>query len=420
MIDTRAKPSRFLRAAWTPEFIAGSILPLLVLPTAFNSGVNLLFLLGSLLISYMLLSVAMGLFNLKAVTGWLSPVAVFEEGQPIEIRAEASNPSSFSSYDVRVRPRLKDPVEPPTAYISVLPPGETISTKTGGSSLNRGIYSFDQWVVESPFPIGFMRTQRRYHLASGEQSIVVLPKLLPVDFRQAFGADQALDGEDALLHGPQGGNTYFGVREYRQGDPMRSIHWKVSARTQKLFVKEFQRPLQARYYLFLDLNQEEQTVEGPESNLEYLIRLAGSLGEHLSQTGALYHFVWYDSKSERVQVSEGFGRGKDLDHARTILAGLSFHAGSKLSAMMEDAFHTLTPGNRLVFFLPSESHPVPDHLAGVGFPAKAIFLVQSQKTPVDTEDDPGVPRPPPESGLAGQVDLYRYNIQEEQLLHELH
>lgn len=405
------RPS-WIRMAWTAEFMAGAVLPVAVLPTAFNSGVNLLYLLGSVLLAYMLLAVLLGLFNLRSVYGELLGPFVFEEDQEVEIRARVENRGIRPGYDLRVRPRLRLPEGAPEAKVGMVQPGSRVEAVTRGCTLGRGVHSFSQVLLESPFPVGFMRAQRRHTYVGDPGELVILPRLLEVDFQQAFGADQTLEGEDILVHGTQGGQNYYGVRPYVRGDPLKTIHWKATARTGKILVKEFQQPLQARYYLFLDLDEEQIEGEGRESNLEYLIRLAGSLGRHLARGRALYQFVWWDVHAERVRVSEAFGAGGDLDGARRVLAGLEYHQGSRLEDMANEAVHSLHPGNRLVFFVPRDPETVPDGVAGAGYPSKAIFLVQQPGV-----SSPAAPERDQETGLAAGVDLYRYSIGQDRLDH---
>jgi uncharacterized protein (DUF58 family) len=55
-----------------------------------------------------------------------------------------------------------------------------------------------------------------------------------------------------------------GIRDYLPGDPMNRIHWPMSARAQKLMVKEFELDPTADIWLALDLD-EDVHVECPQS-----------------------------------------------------------------------------------------------------------------------------------------------------------
>ena len=78
----------------------------------------------------------------------------------------------------------------------------------------------------------------------------------PVDSRQfelairqladslAFGPD------DSIFHGS--GLEYSQSRIYLPGDSVKLIDWKISARTGKFYVKEYQEPRQVPLYILLD------------------------------------------------------------------------------------------------------------------------------------------------------------------------
>src|SRR6187549_4055809 len=78
----------------------------------------------------------------------------------------------------------------------------------------------------------------------------------PVDARQFEVAVKQLANslnfgqEDSVFHGS--GLEFAQSRLYVPGDPVKFIDWKVSARSDKLFIKEFQEPKQIPLYLLLD------------------------------------------------------------------------------------------------------------------------------------------------------------------------
>lgn len=71
--------------------------------------------------------------------------------------------------------------------------------------------------------------------------IPILPKEDPIDFFIPTTAKRESDDEDIFL--PQGEQTgdVKELREYRPGDKLKDIHWKLSAKVDDLMVKEFEK-----------------------------------------------------------------------------------------------------------------------------------------------------------------------------------
>jgi uncharacterized protein (DUF58 family) len=103
----------------------------------------------------------------------------------------------------------------------------------------------------------------------------------PVDARQfeiavkhladslAFGPD------DSIYHGS--GLEYAQSRAYLPGDSVKLIDWKVSARTGKYYVKEYQEPRQIPLYLLLDTSASMCVSSRPLSKYGWAVRIAAGL-----------------------------------------------------------------------------------------------------------------------------------------------
>ena len=62
------------------------------------------------------------------------------------------------------------------------------------------------------------------------------------------------DGENTILDkSGDDPSEVFDIREYRQGDRLSRIHWKMTAKEEELMVKEYSRPLGGEGILCLDL-----------------------------------------------------------------------------------------------------------------------------------------------------------------------
>ncbi|NJN95197.1 MAG: DUF58 domain-containing protein [Anaerolineales bacterium] len=75
----------------------------------------------------------------------------------------------------------------------------------------------------------------------------------------------------------------IGTREYRSGDSLRQIHWRSTARTGQLVVKEFSDDEQQAFTVVLDLQADLSIGAGKFSTFETAIRLAASIGYYATQ-----------------------------------------------------------------------------------------------------------------------------------------
>lgn len=98
---------------------------------------------------------------------------------------------------------------------------------------DRGVHQVSHWALESSYPLGLLR---RRVLFAGPDEVIVYPKpgSLPAG-RPLAAAAASLSGDARGLGGepePQG------LRPWRDGDEMRDVHWRASARSPGLVVVE--------------------------------------------------------------------------------------------------------------------------------------------------------------------------------------
>jgi uncharacterized protein (DUF58 family) len=72
-----------------------------------------------------------------------------------------------------------------------------------------------------------------------------------------------------------------GVRDFRAGDPLRQINWKVTAHSQKLMVKTFQPAISLETAVLLNLYQDDYHAHSRYETVEWAVELAASLAAHL-------------------------------------------------------------------------------------------------------------------------------------------
>lgn len=144
-----------------------------------------------------------------------------------------------------------------------------------------------------------------------EARIRVMPRLhdIPVQLSQTvrnfFGESDIYDE-----HTPgHDNNELFSVREYRKGDRLQNIHWKLTAKQDDLMVKEHSLPKSCPVVFFLEYYRKKKGRK-PERMLAYLEAVA-SLSFSMMDANCPHYVVWYDETEQdivrhRVDTEESF------------------------------------------------------------------------------------------------------------------
>src|SRR5215470_15055153 len=80
-------------------------------------------------------------------------------------------------------------------------------------------------------------------------------------------------------------------RAYRDGDELRRVHWRSTARYGELMVRREEQRWRNRAVLFLDTRLTGHAGRGPASSFEYAVSAAASVGVHLAREGISGDFV---------------------------------------------------------------------------------------------------------------------------------
>jgi uncharacterized protein (DUF58 family) len=87
------------------------------------------------------------------------------------------------------------------------------------------------------------------------------------------------------------GDDDAATREYRNGDDLRKVHWRSTARVGKLMVRREERPWQSRATVLLDTRSGAHRGDGPGSSLEWAISAVASVGVHAARRGFSVHLM---------------------------------------------------------------------------------------------------------------------------------
>jgi uncharacterized protein (DUF58 family) len=146
----------------------------------------------------------------------------------------------------------------------------------------RGRYRIDAVaVVEDPFGL------ERIELPLDRQpALVVYPRLVQLDRLFSETGAHAREGRRVLLQRPSGFDVHS-VREYVEGDSLRKVHWRSTARRGQLMVKELEDSPRDELAVVLDANARSVVGE----SFDVAVRAAGSVLQAYARRGRRAVFV---------------------------------------------------------------------------------------------------------------------------------
>jgi uncharacterized protein (DUF58 family) len=147
----------------------------------------------------------------------------------------------------------------------------------------RGRYSLGPLTIRLTDPFGMCELQRSF---SSRDTLVVTPPVAHLP-SVALSGEWTGSGDSRARSLSSAGEDDAGVREYRQGDDLRRVHWRSTARLDKVMVRREEQPWQARATLLLDSRSIAHGGEGPASSFEWAVAATASVGVHLVRSG--YH-----------------------------------------------------------------------------------------------------------------------------------
>lgn len=92
----------------------------------------------------------------------------------------------------------------------------------------------------------------------------------------------------------------FGIREYRPGDPPRSVHWKLSSKFDRLMVRQFSQPASQTVLLLLESGGTQDSPVLLDAQLDVF----ATLSESFLTNAVPFASMWYDKRSDRLEGQE--------------------------------------------------------------------------------------------------------------------
>ena len=215
-------------------------------------------------------------------------------------------------------------------------------------------------------PFGLFEVQR--HISATSRLVVYPPIVSIAEFALPIGI---LPGGDALRR-----RTHHitanaaGVREYAPGDSFSRIHWKSTARRDRLIVKEFELDPLADIWIMMDADRTVHVGEYaptdaeaeampwetaaqftlPAATEEYVVAIAASLANFFLQRDRAVGFATYGQSHEVIQVDRG---SRQLTKILETLAVIRAQGTVSLGQMLTMEGDQLSRGTTMIVITPS-------------------------------------------------------------------
>ncbi len=151
----------------------------------------------------------------------------------------------------------------------------------------RGRFPVGPLSIRLTDPFGLAELTRSF---TSHENLVVTPEVVPLP-RVGLGGEWAGGGESRSRSVASAGEEDVAPREYREGDDLRRVHWRSTARYGELMVRREEQPWQSRAAILLDSRLAAHRGDGPGSSFEWAVSAAASISLHLAHGGYRLRFL---------------------------------------------------------------------------------------------------------------------------------
>jgi uncharacterized protein (DUF58 family) len=179
----------------------------------------------------------------------------------------------------------------------------------------RGRYVIGPLSVQLTDPFGMVELVRSF---TSVDTLTVTPVVHPLPTIR-LGGDWAGGGDSRARSVSMQGEDDAATREYHQGDDLRKVHWRSTARVGELMVRREEQPWQSRAAVALDTRAAAHRGDGPGSSFEWAVSAAASVAVHLAREGYALRLVT-DAHADRAAPRGGNTAGVLLDQLAEVRA----------------------------------------------------------------------------------------------------
>jgi len=224
---------------------------------------------------------------------------------------------------------------------------------------HRGHQVFSGLVAEISDPLALFRYRRQ---SPETCNVIVYPKPIPLPHFPLHGlAALGLSTTRVDRRAGEMGD-FYGVRPYQHGDELRHVHWKSTAHSGRLAIKQYQHRATSATVLYLDCQQPVHAAQGEHSTLEQAVQAAADLAGHVLEAGSPLRLVQAGAKIKIVPSDRG---ERQLMKVLEVLALAQADGEAPLSAVIAGDREARPEGGTVIAVTPGAHDELTRSLLGL-------------------------------------------------------
>jgi len=244
----------------------------------------------------------------------------------------------------------------PSLVIPYVAARQTANGDYRGRLTQRGRYRLGPMRVSTRFPFGLFRCSfvcdpqaghNHASMAPGTSALlIVLPRLGRLTQSWRALRHESFAGNERREHRPGIDGDFYGLRPWQRGDSRRWVHWRTTARTGEVMVRQFEQPHSRDAAIVLDLWQPAAPGAPHLENIELAVSFAATLAAELCRTGSSDVFLVAADPDPRL--TGGPGSAALLQDIMERLALIEADPRDRVLELLELAAARIEPGTEIV------------------------------------------------------------------------
>jgi uncharacterized protein (DUF58 family) len=212
------------------------------------------------------------------LTRTVSPERV-TAGSPLRVRLELQNLSRLPTRVLLAEDKVPYALGSPPRFVLDRMPGRQRAAVTYSLRAElRGRYPIGPLRLRVGDPFGMCELGRSF---TGLDHVMVVPRLWPLA-PMTGGGTWGGAGDSLARAAAVSGEDDIATREYREGDDLRRVHWRSTAKRGELMVRREEQPRQMRASILLDTRARGHRGDGAASSFEWAVSAAASVAVHFA------------------------------------------------------------------------------------------------------------------------------------------